>query len=218
MTVPGLAPALFAALALLGAGVGRARAEDKLDDTTAALMKLVEEAAKAKDVRKDPKHGDGKTPFEEAPAKPGILVGFDVYPGVKGKTTQYVRGVRPIFLTIDNKKFYGTVHGWVGTTTGSVRIEAKSGYAVAGLKIHTDFGEIAGLAIVFAKITEKGLNMDDTYDSKYYGHNDPSTAKKAVCTGEPIVGVYGLVADNAKSHDFGLGLVVMGKDKKKKDK
>ena len=99
-----------------------------------------------------------------------------------------------------------------------MHVEAKPGYAVAGLKVHTNFGEIAGMSVVFAKITETGLDMSDTEDSKYHGHEDPNTARKVVCTGEPILGIHGLVAADAKSHDFGLGLIVLGKEAKKKKK
>jgi hypothetical protein len=213
--------ALCGLLAAIGVPAGaqekkdKAKGKDALDETTTALMEVIEKAAKDKDYRKDPKHGNGSTPYDEAPAKPGFIIGFDLYPGVKGKTTQYVRGVRPVFLTSDGKTTLGTVHGWT-SGIGAVREKAKAGYAVAGIKVHTDFGEISGLCVVFAKITETGLNMDDSYEGKYYGHKDPTTAKKVVCTGEPIVGVHGLVADSAKSHDFALGLIVMGKDPKKK--
>jgi hypothetical protein len=193
----------------------KAKSKDALDETTTALMTTVEEAAKAKDYRKDPKHGGGSTAYEEVPSKPGIVIGFDLYPGVKGKTTNYVRGARPIFLTNDGKTVLGTVHGWT-SGIGAVREKAKPGYAVAGLKVHTEFGEIAGLKVVFAKIAESGLDMTDSYEGKYWGHMDPETARKVVCTGEPILGVHGMVADSAKSHDFALGLVVMGKDEKKK--
>jgi hypothetical protein len=213
---------VFVLPAWIGLLAGPTAAQEKkdkktgLDDTTTALMGLVAEAVKAKDYRHDPKHGDGKNPFDEMSSKPGILVGLNVWPGTRDKTVQYVRGVQPIWLSEDGKKYTGKIFGYVGT--GAVKLEAKPGYALAGLKVHTDFGEIAGMCAVFAKITETGLDMSDTEDSKYYGHNDPNTAKKVVCTGEPILGIHGLVAANAKSHDFGLGLIVMGKDANKKKK
>ena len=152
----------------------------------------------------------------EMPTKPGILIGLDVWPGTRDKTVQYVRGVRPIFLCNDGHEYFGKQVGYVGT--GSVKLKAKPGYAVAGMKVHTDFGELSGISLVFAKITDTGLDMSETEESKYLGHNDPNTARKVVCNGEPILGVHGLVAANAKSHDFGLGLTVMGKEKKKKEK
>jgi hypothetical protein len=189
--------------------------KNRLDDDTNKLLATVEEAVKAHDYRKDPKHGDGRTPYEEV--KPGLLVGFDLYGGVRDKTTTFVRGVKPVWLTKDGTKLLGKTAGWVVGGSG-LRVEAKPGYAVAGMKVHTDFGELAGVLIVFAKITENGLDMSDSYESKYFGHNDPNTARKVVCTGEPIVGIHGLVADSAKSHDFGLGLVVMGKEEGKKKK
>jgi hypothetical protein len=216
-----LAPVLFSLLGLAGPAGGQDK-KDKpatktgLDESTTALMTRVEEAFKAKDYRRDPKHGDGKNPYDELSTKPGILIGLDVWPGTRDKTVQYIRGVRPIWLCNDGKEYTGKTVGWVGT--GSVRLKAKAGYAVAGMKVHTDFGELSGMSLVFAKITETGLDMGDTEESKYYGHKDPNTARKVVCTGEPVLGIHGLVAANTKSHDFGLGLTVMGKDKKKKEK
>jgi hypothetical protein len=206
------------------AGQEKKDAKDKpttktgLDETTTALMGVLEEAFKAHDYRKDPKHGNGRTPYEEVPSKAGLIVGFDIFPGVKDKTTQYVRGVKPIWLLKDGQKYVGKTRGWVGDGNGMVKLEAKPGYAVAGLKVHTDFGEIAGLAVVFAKIVDNGLDMSDSYDSKYYGHNDPETARRVVCNGEPIIGIHGLVSDNYKNRDFGLGLIVLGKEEGKKRK
>ena len=185
-----------------------------LDETTTALMEVLKKSAEDKDYRKDPKHGGGKTPYDEAPTKAGLIVGFDLYPGIKDKTTQYLRGVRAVYLTSDGKTTLGKVYGWT-SGIGAVHEKAKAGYAVAGLKVHTESGEIAGLLITFAKITESGLDMKDTYESKYYGHNDPDTASKVVGTGEPIIGIHGLIADNTRSHDFAFGLTVMGKEPKK---
>jgi hypothetical protein len=196
------------------AAAQKEKKKDALDETTTALMEVLKKAAEDKDFRKDPKHGGGATPFDEAPAKPGLLVGFDLYPGIKDKTTQHVRGVRAVYLTNDGKTTLGKVYGWT-TGIGAVRVKAKDGYAVAGIKVHTSFGEIDGMSVVFAKITESGLDMKDSYDSKYYGHKDPDTARKVVCTGEPIVGIHGLISDNARNRDFALGLIVMGKDPKK---
>lgn len=218
---------LFAVLALFGLLISvptptgaQEKKKDKpasktgLDESTTALMNLVEEAIKAKDYRHDARHGNGKTPYDLMPPRPGILVGLNVWPGTRDKGVQYVRGIQPIWLCNDGEKHKGKIVGNVGS--GAVKCEAKAGYAVAGLKIHTEFGEIAGMSVVFAKITDTGLDMSDTDESKYYGHDDPNTAHKAVCTGDPILGVHGLVETNSKSHDFGLGLIVLGKDGKKK--
>ena len=179
-----------------------------------SIMKLVDEAAKKKDYRNDSRHGNGKSPYEDTPSKPGIVIGLDIWPGVKDKTTQYVRGVRPLFLNNKGEVTQGQIHGWVGA--GSVRLEAKPGYALGGYKVHTNFGEIAGMSLVYYKVTATGLDKSDSYDSKYYGHKDPNTAKLIGGTGEPIVGIHGLVADNAKSHDFGFGIIIMGKTPPKK--
>jgi hypothetical protein len=185
-------------------------------ETIDALMKVVEEAAKNKDVRNDKRYGNGSTPYSDAPAKPGILVGLDLWPGLKGKTTNYIKAVRPIFLTNDGKKPQGAIHGWPDNATNFVAILAKPGYAVGGVKLNTSFGTISGMSVVFYKITSTGLDPNDSYESKYYGSKDPNSAKLVGGTGEPIVGIYGLVADNGKSDDLGFGLIILGKDEKKK--
>lgn len=204
--------------ALVGFVTGPAKAAEKNNgiqqETFDAIMKLVEDAAKAKDYRNDKRHGDGSSNYEDTPSKPGIVIGLDVWPGTRDKNVQYVRGVRPIFLTSKGEIVDGKIHGFVGT--GSVRLQAKPGYALGGLKIHTNFGEIAGLSAVFYKVTPTGLDKVDSMESKYYGHKDPNTAQLIGGTGEPILGIHGAVANNVKSHDFALGLIIMGAEKKKK--
>jgi hypothetical protein len=216
--------ALMAIVGLLASSPGSVTAQAKKDkekdkgvdkETLDSFMKLVEEAAKNKDYREDKTHGNGSTGYEDAPAKPGVLIGLDLWAGLKDKTTTYVRGVRPIFLNNEGKKPLGSIHGWVANVSPATFM-AKPGYAVGGVKIHTDFGVIAGMAVVFYKITATGLDPNDSYESKYVGYKDPTTAKLIGGTGEPIVGIHGLVADNPKSHDLGFGLTILGKDPKKK--
>jgi hypothetical protein len=200
---------------MFGVTVGRLSAAEKnhgLDqETFDGIMKILEDAAKDKRYRNDARHGGGVNPYEDTPPKPGLMIGLDIWPGTRDKTVQYVRGARPVFLTNKGEILDGHGHGYVGT--GSVRLLAKPGYAVGGLKIHTDFGEVAGLSAVFYKVTATGLDKNDSYESKYYGHNDPNTAKLAGGTGDPVVGIHGLVAKEAKSHDFGIGLIMVGEKK-----
>jgi hypothetical protein len=192
--------------------------DEKASDKDALpLLALVEEAGKKNDYRLDPTHGGGKTSYEDGPKTPGLLVGLELFPGVANKV-EYVRGAKPIFLRQDGKstvRSTGNTHGWVGAGI-PVRLEAKPGYAVGGFKVHTIFGEIQGMSVVFYRITETGLDKNDSYDSKYWGHNDPASAKLVGGTGEPILGIHGMVAADPRSKDFGLGLIIMGKDKKKK--
>jgi hypothetical protein len=229
MTVRRLASVslLVAAFGLLACWCAPAGAQEKkdkpatksgLDEETTKLLTTVDEAIKARDYRKDAKIGNGRNPYELMPAKPGIVIGFDVFPGRKDKTTDYIRGIKPVWLLNDGQKVLGKTEGWVGDGSGVAHERAKPGYAVAGLKYHNFFGHIQGLSVVYAKVTETGLDMSDSYDSKWYGHEDPNTAKKAACTGEPVLGIHGMVADNYKSDEFGVGLVVMGKEEGKKKK
>jgi hypothetical protein len=192
--------------------------DEKASDKDAIpLLALVAEAGKKNDYRLDPTHGGGKTSYEDGPKTPGLLVGLELFPGVASKV-EYVRGAKPIFLRQDGKgtiRSTGYTHGWVGAGI-PVKLEAKPGYAVGGFKVHTSFGVIQGMSLVFYRITETGLDKNVSYDSKYYGHNDPASARLVGGTGEPILGIHGMVAADAKSKDFGLGLIIMGKDKKKK--
>jgi hypothetical protein len=217
MTLSRVIP-ICAFFALLGFFAGPLKAAEKNhgieQETFDGIMKILDDAAKSKSYRNDPKHGDGTTPYEDTPSKPGLMIGIDIWPGTRDKTVQYVRGARPIFLNNKGEILEGKIHGWVGT--GSQRLEAKPGYALGGLKIHTDAGEIAGMSAVFYKVTATGLDKSDSHESKYFGHHDPNTAKLIGGTGDPIVGIHGLVAKDAKSHNFGIGLIMIGEKKKKK--
>lgn len=187
-------------------------------ETFDAFMKLVEEAGTKQDFRMDPKIGRGSTAFEDSPSKPGVVVGAVLYPGIRNKSTQYIRGIRVIYLNKDGVKTQSSIRGHVATEAGSIRIEAKPGYALTGWKANTSVGIIDGLSLTFQKITATGLNPDDSYETKYYGSEDPLKARYHGGHGEAVLGVHGLLADNAKSHDFALGLILMGKTAKPKEK
>jgi hypothetical protein len=223
------ASALLAAIGLMAGFAAQSGAQDKkdkakpatksrLDEPTTALMTLVEEALKAHDYRKAEKVGGGVTPYEEVTTKPAIIVGFNIYPGRKDRMTDYIRGIKPYWLRNDGERTSGKAFGWIGDGAGVAKELAKPGYAVAGIKANNFFDQIEGFSVVYAKITDTGLDMSESYESKYYGHGDPTKAKAYVCTGEPILGVHGLIADNYKSDHFGLGLIVLGKDGGKKKK
>jgi hypothetical protein len=179
---------------------------------TVELLKLVEEAAKAKDYRIDKTHGGGKAPYDDYPSKPGFLIGMNIWPGLQGKNA-IIKGVQPIYETTDGKKFGGKF-GWF--VTPPTRVDAKAGYAVGGLKMHTSAGTIQGMSIVFFRVTETGLDKTDSYESKWFGHKDPTTAFKVGMDGNPVLGIHGMVHDDSKNPDFGLGLIMMGEKKKKK--
>lgn len=207
---------LLAVLGMCASFVGPAQAQkekkkEELDKDTLALLAQVEEATKAKDFRVDKTHGGGSKPYDDYPSKPGYLIGMTVWPMIHNKK-EIVHGIQPIYQTTD-KKVYGGKFGWLGT--GSVQVMAKPGYAVGGLKMHTSFGTIQGMALVFMKITESGLDKSDTYDSRWFGHGDPTTAFKVGMDGNPVLGVHGMVHEDQKNPDFGVGLVLMGEKKKK---
>src|SRR4029078_11070953 len=88
--------ALTAMVGLLASSPGSVTAQAKKEkdkgvdkETLDSFMKLVEEAAKNKDYSEDKTYGGGSTGYEDAPAKPGVLVGLDLWPGIKDKTTTY---------------------------------------------------------------------------------------------------------------------------------
>jgi hypothetical protein len=210
------ASVLLAVLGLLVSLSGPAQAQKEkkkveLDKETVALLAQVEEALKAKDTRTDKTHGGGSKPWDDAPSKPGFLIGMTVWPMVHNKK-DIVHGIQPIYQTADGKKIGGT-YGWIGT--GAIKVLAKPGYAVGGLKMRTSFGTIEGMAITFFKITEEGLDKSDSYDSQWLGSGDPTDATKVGLDGNPILGVHGMIHTDAKNSDFGIGLVIMGEKKKK---
>ncbi len=151
--------------------------------------------------------GRGNVDYRDVPPGGALLVGLEVTIG-KFIDSETIRSVKPVYRTRT-----GVVDGkWQGTTEGKhVRMVAKPGYAVGGLKIRAGLG-IANLRIVFMRITTAGLNPNDSYESERPGGMGGGDMDPLVNDGSLVVGIHGMSPDDPRNVLCGLGLVTIPGD------
>lgn len=132
-------------------------------------------------------------PFSTVPDEGGLLVGFDLGLGVFDK----VASVRPIFLNGKGQQVLGTMTGPASARGG--RVLAKKGYAVGSITVTKGIG-VDGVNVTFMKITDTGLDPNDSYESGWYGRRGKEVRLGG--NGLPVVGIHG-------AHD-GQGLKALG--------
>jgi len=148
--------------------------------------------------------GQGGGPFEDFPAKPSLLIGFDYTTSALYGGHLTVKSVRPIFRTSDGE----SIGKWHRIPHGTVRrVKAKEGYVVAGI-IAKSGHRVDGVRVIFMRVNNARLNPDDTYRSKWIGGDGGGAKIQYAGTGDPIVGIYG-----RKGHDLdAIGLVLLATD------
>jgi hypothetical protein len=165
---------------------------------TAAVAKKIQAAVAAGntiDVR-PVRVGPNSEFFRDLPADGGVLIGFDV-----SLSSTSIQGLYPLFLT-SKGKVNGRRHGYY--VEKKLHLEAKPGYAVG--RIQMCGPAIKAFQLTYMKLTPRGLDPRDAYDSPVYGFPSdgmPST----VGDGSPIVGVHGACARS--SYISRLGIVVL---------
>lgn len=132
----------------------------------------------------------------------GLLVGFDVATVPYGAST-YISGLRPIFLTLTGEKL-GTVIGDLGASP--VRVIAKPGYAVGKLFCRTG-GYLDALTITFMRVGDRGLIVDDAYDSRHGGGGGNDYGPFGG-NGAFLVGIHGFFAPFGNNSKPGITSVV----------
>ena len=145
----------------------------------------------------EPGFKHGCEPFEFVPEKPGVLIGLDIDLRVFGKISQ----VTPIFLTAD-----GQTRGPAIGTEGkeNFTLLAKEGYAIGEVVIGAGIG-IDAIQVVYRKIEDNGLSIDDSYQSEWH----PKRRGKEVTLGgegRPVVGLLG--RQNGRGEVTALGLML----------
>lgn len=131
----------------------------------------------------------GGDAFAEVYPDGGLLVGFDVWLGDYG-SHRIIGGIRPVFETAGGRA-RGQSHG---TTNGNpdVVIEAKEGYAVAGLDARGG-DRLDGFKVLFWKIHELDVSMDaeGSYQSAWVGGQGGSKPHPLSSNGQPVLGISG---------------------------
>lgn len=148
-----------------------------------------------------------KDPFEEVPVEGAILVGLRYATGADSKPSM----VQPIWQTargIVNGKAYGAPEA--GTKITETR--AKPGYAVGTIYVRGG-AYIAGFKPIYMKITDKGLDVKDSYDGPHVGITKGGGEGFLGGDGHFIVGLYGKLTDKKLGTLSPISLTTPLKDK-----
>ncbi|MEI6071518.1 MAG: hypothetical protein WCS31_06980 [Verrucomicrobiae bacterium] len=133
----------------------------------------------------------GGTPFKEIFPEGGILVGMDVWRGYYGNA-EAVCGLSPIYQTASGRQ-RGQIYG--NKTGPMVTLEARDGYAVAGVRAGTET-VVQSLQLQFQQIDYKTFNLTaiDPYKSDPVGGKSKGNRANPtlILTGsKPIIGIIG---------------------------
>ena len=120
-----------------------------------------------------------------------MLIGFEIALGKWGPN-DVIGAVRPIFRNRQGAEVLGRQHG---TPTGkTIRVKAKRGYAVAGLKAKA-VAMVDGFSVIFMRVGAHGLSTNSSYESQWVGGTDRGLEMLLGGDGALVVGIVGRETD-----------------------
>jgi hypothetical protein len=132
----------------------------------------------------------------DVPEEPALLIGFEIWLHPFRDSDETVRGVVPLFRTQSGKTFDGLPRAAGAEKGKRRRVVAKHGYVVGGLKA-TSENAIRSMTVIFHKLSDKGTDPKDFYESDTYGEWEGGYTAVVTTDGKVPVGVDGY---------YGLGL------------
>jgi WD40 repeat protein len=148
-------------------------------------------------VRSQVAGGGVGTAYFEVPPAGAVLAGLNVT--FRGQNS-YLTSIQAIYWGPR-----GIVPGEVaGNASGPpTTLVAKKGYAVAGIRVSADY-DIWGMQLIFAKLTEKGLDLSDKYTSDWVGSQNYTERTVGDNSNQAAIGIFGTGNRNGVT---GIGLV-----------
>jgi hypothetical protein len=138
------------------------------------------------------------TDFSDQAPEGGVLVGLILSQGKNWGGA--LQAVQPVYQVEDRYEL-GQRHGSPGGN--EVRVLARPGYAVGGLRIRSGL-VLNALQLVFGRLQGNKLNPRDTYESEWIG-SDGGGAAEFLAGGRALAGVFG----NFKEDLHGIGVAVI---------
>lgn len=129
--------------------------------------------------------GDGGGKFRDAPEQPAWLVGFRVTTPPGGQ--RILKSMQPIYQT-DAGRVESKVYGQPAVE--SLLVEAKEGYAVAGLAVKWGT-RLDGFRVIFMRKNGDVLDPNDRYESRWVGGRGGGPEKPIGGDGKLVIGVHG---------------------------
>ena len=129
--------------------------------------------------------------FRDLAPEGALLIGFEVGLG-KFIDHDVISALRPIYRLRDGSEVLGQLQG--SDMSRAVRVQAKPGYAVGGMKIKSAL-QIDGFSLTFMRVNYRALDHRSKYDSEWIG--GPGGSREAVLGGDGafVVGIIGRASD-----------------------
>jgi len=143
---------------------------------------------------------NGLTPFSESP-RGALLVGFDIDLGREG-----LAGLRPIYRTAQGPySTRGLGSFAAGKTTFQLKLEAKPGYAIGGIRVKQSDG-VRAISLVFRKLNGLKLDENDSYETGWAGNTRAGDEVLLDSHESVVIGVHGFAEGEAV---LGIGLICL---------
>ena len=118
-----------------------------------------------------------------------ILVGLEIWKGEYGGD-DVIRAVRPIYET-PTRRITGRIYG--NKIGASQKLEAREGFAVAGIEVRTTGDVVEDIRVLFWQIHESGPSLDaaDAYKAESGGSSHGRPFKQLSANGKIVTGIFG---------------------------
>jgi serine/threonine-protein kinase len=172
------------------------------------LTAAIEEAVRAGKATRTEPVGGGDRYYYEVPKGGGLLTGLEVGVGRRAGR-EVISSIRAIYQT-GRGRIRGAQQGKPPRRT--VTLEARPGYAVAGLTV-TGGSRLHGLSLTFRAVNGRVLQRSMSYESEWAGGGE-GKKRSLAGDGRLVVGIFGKV-DSREDAAGGVGLVILppGRDR-----
>lgn len=139
-------------------------------------------------------------PFRDLGPENGILLGFEYTLGTSEQGATVVESFTPLYLRAAGKA-RGTLRGTPKPGNPATVLEARPGFAVAGMEVCGSV-TLDAFRITFMRYENGTLDLGERYTTKWIGNEKGAVTKSLRTDTRPIVGVYGKAG--LQIHEFGL--------------
>lgn len=145
---------------------------------------------------------DWGKPFRDLGPENGILLGFEYTVGTTSQGWTVIESFTPLYLRAAGKA-RGTLRGTPKPGNAATVLEARPGFAVAGMEVRGG-SCIDAFRITFMRYENGALDPGERYTTKWIGGDKGEITKVLRTDTRPIVGVYGKAGGEINE----LGLLV----------
>ena len=143
---------------------------------------------------------DSGTAFHDIGPDHGVLIGLEYSTGPTPQGGTAIHSLTPLYLRAAGKT-HGTLRGTLKPGSPATVLEARPGFAVAGIEARGTAG-LEAFRITFMRYENGALDPAERYTTKWIGSDGAAPGTRLRTDTRPIVGIYGKAG--ALIGEFGL--------------